>query len=48
MINPEALELNIRLEFAASKERGEDCFCCTYDLANVILEYIEQTKENKL
>ena len=48
MIHPEALELNIRLEFAASKERGEDCFCCTYDLANVILEYIEQTKESKL
>jgi hypothetical protein len=47
MINSEALELNIRLELTASKERGEDCFCCTYSLAELILEYIEQTKENK-
>ena len=47
MINPEALESNIRHELAASKERGEDCFCCTYGLAELILEYIEQTKENK-
>ena len=47
MINPEALELNIRLELATSRERGEDCFRCTYGLAELILEYIEQTKENK-
>ena len=47
MINPEALELNIRLELAASREHGDDCFRCTYGLAELILEYIEQTKENK-
>ena len=47
MINPEALELNIRLELAASQERGEDCFRCTYGLAELILEYIEQTKDGK-
>ena len=45
MINPEALELNIRLELAASKEHGEDSVRCTYGLAELILEYIEQTKE---
>lgn len=47
MINPEALASNIRFELAASKECGEDCFRCTYGLAELILEYIEQTKENK-
>ena len=47
MINPEALELNIRLELAASQEHGDDCFRCTYGLVELILEYIEQTKENK-
>ena len=48
MINPEALELNIRLELGASRERGDDCFRCTYGLAELMLEYIEQTKENKI
>ena len=47
MINPEALELNIKLELAASRERGDDCFRCTYGLVELMLEYIEQTKENK-
>ena len=47
MINPEALELNVKLELAASREHGDDCFRCTYGLAELILEYIEQTKENK-
>ena len=47
MINPEALELNIKLELAASREHGNEHFRCTYDLAELILEYIEQTKENK-
>ena len=47
MINPEALELNIKHELAASREHGDDCFRCTYGLVELILEYIEQTKENK-
>ena len=42
MINPKALELNIRHELTASKEHGEDYFCCTYGLAEAMLEYIEQ------
>ena len=47
MVNPEALKLNIKHELAASREHGDDCFRCTYGLVELILEYIEQTKENK-
>lgn len=47
MINPEALKVNIRHELEASRQNGEDCFRCTYGLIELILEYIEQTKENK-
>lgn len=45
MINPEALKANIEHELANAQENGEDHFSCTYGLAELILEYIEQTQE---
>ena len=42
MINSEALKENIKHEIEASKKAGEDAFKCTYQLAEVIIEYIEQ------
>lgn len=42
MINPEALKENIKHEIEASKNSGDEAFRCTYQLANVIIEYIEQ------
>lgn len=45
MINPEALKANIEHELVNSKESGEEYFSCIYGLVELILEYIEQTKE---
>ena len=42
MINPEALKENIKHEIEASKKSGDDAFRCTYQLAEVIIEYIDQ------
>ena len=42
MINPEALKENIRHEIEASKKSGDDAFRCTYQLAETIIEYIDQ------
>jgi hypothetical protein len=42
MINPEALKENIKHEIEASKKSGDEAFRCTYQLANVIIEYIDQ------
>lgn len=42
MINPEALKENIKHEIEASKTSGDEAFRCTYQLANVIIEYIDQ------
>ena len=42
MINPEALKENIKHEIEASKKSGDEAFRCTYQLAELILEYINQ------
>ena len=42
MINPEALKENIKHEIEASKKSGDDAFRCTYQLAEVIIEYLDQ------
>ena len=42
MINSEALKANIKHEIEASKNSGDDAFRCTYQLAEVIIEYIDQ------
>ena len=42
MINSEALKENIKHEIEASKKSGDDAFRCTYQLAEVIIEYIDQ------
>lgn len=42
MINSEALKENIKHEIEASKKSGNDAFTCTYQLAELIVEYIEQ------
>ena len=42
MINPEALKENIKHEIEASKKSGDEAFRCTYQLANVIIEYLDQ------
>lgn len=42
MINPEALKENIKHEIEASKETGDEAFRCTYQLAEAIIEYIDQ------
>ena len=42
MINPEALKENIKHEIEASKNSGDEAFRCTYQLANVIIEYLDQ------
>ncbi|MBO5711407.1 MAG: hypothetical protein J6R47_01080 [Acholeplasmatales bacterium] len=42
MINPGALKENIKHEIEASKKSGENAFRCTYQLAETIIEYIEQ------
>ena len=42
MINPEALKENIKHEIEVSKQFGDDAFRCTYDLAEAIVEYIDQ------
>lgn len=42
MINSEALKENIKHEIEASKKSGDDTFRCTYQLADVIIEYIDQ------
>ena len=42
MINSEALKENIKHEIEASKKSGDDSFRCTYQLAEVIIEYIDQ------
>ena len=42
MINPEALKENIKHEIEASKNSGDEAFRCTYQLAEVIIEYIDQ------
>ena len=47
MINPKALEANIKSEYEASQEYGYDGFRCTYGLAELMLEYIEQTRRSR-
>ena len=42
MINSEALKENIKHEIEASKKSEENTFRCTYQLAEVIIEYIDQ------
>ena len=42
MINPEALKENIKLEIETSKKSGDDAFRCTYQVAEAIIEYIDQ------
>lgn len=42
MINPEALEENIKHEIEASKKSGDEAFRCTYQLAEVIIGYLDQ------
>ena len=42
MINPKALKENIKHEIEASKKSGDNAFRCTYQLAEVIIEYIDQ------
>ena len=42
MINPEALKENIKHEIEASKKSGDEAFRCTYQLAEVIIEYFDQ------
>ena len=42
MINPEALKENIKHEIEASKNSGDEAFRCTYQLAEVIIKYIDQ------
>lgn len=42
MINSEALKENIKHEIEASKKSGDDAFRCTYQLAEVIIEYLDQ------
>ena len=47
MINSKALEANIKSEYKASQEYGYDGFRCTYGLAELMLEYIRQTRRRK-
>ena len=42
MINPKALKENIKHEIEASKQSGAYAFSCTYQLADVIIDYIDQ------
>ena len=42
MINTEALKENIKHEIEASKKSGDEAFRCTYQLAEVIIEYLDQ------
>ena len=42
MINPKALRENIKHEIEASKKFGDDAFRCTYNVAEAIIEYIDQ------
>ena len=42
MINSEALKENIKHEIEASKKSGDEAFRCTYQLAEVIIEYLDQ------
>ena len=42
MINAEALKANIKHEIEASRNSGDDAFRCTYQLAECIIEYIDQ------
>ena len=42
MINPEALKENIKHEIEASKQSGDDALRCTYQLAECIIEYLDQ------
>lgn len=42
MINAEALKANIKHEIEASRNSGDDAFRCTYQLAEGIIEYIDQ------
>lgn len=42
MINPKALKENIKHEIEASKKSGDEAFRCTYQLAEVFIEYLDQ------